>query len=112
MAHVMCLAEVASEIIRALPLEQENIHTFAALHHFTRAELEVLYAVGYRLLTSSKPTEAQAVFRSLCLLDHLTEKYWLALAAAEDALHHCDNVQTALDSAAFCRIHGRQEATP
>ena len=78
--------DLATTLFRALYGEDDCPQTLAELQQISPAELEALYGVGHRLLTSGKAHEAAAIFHVLCLLDHQSERYRQALEVAEDAL--------------------------
>ena len=78
--------DLATTLFRALYGEGDCPQTLAELQQISPAELEALYGVGHRLLTSGKAHEAAAIFHVLCLLDHQSERYRQALEVAEDAL--------------------------
>jgi type III secretion system low calcium response chaperone LcrH/SycD len=46
-------------------------------------DMEVLYSMAHTLYTGGKYEKATAVFRFLCLFDHMNFKWWMGLGASQ-----------------------------
>lgn len=59
--------------------------TLGEMRGFTPDELEAVYSVGYTYYRTGRFEDAEKLFRFVCLFDHVTSKYWLALGAVLQA---------------------------
>lgn len=55
----------------------------ADLYNLTKEDLEVIYSFALNYYKNEKYDDAVQLFRYLCMNDHLTQKWWLGLGAAQ-----------------------------
>lgn len=60
--------------------------TIGELQGLTEQQMEGFYSLAYTKLQSGVFNEAEAVFKLLCILNHLEAKYWLGLGLSRQQL--------------------------
>jgi type III secretion system low calcium response chaperone LcrH/SycD len=60
--------------------------TMAEARGISKKQVEGLYAVAYQVYQAGDYAKAEAVFATLCLLDHLEKRFWLGLGGARQQL--------------------------
>jgi type III secretion system low calcium response chaperone LcrH/SycD len=74
------------EILDFVKKYLENGKTIRELQGLTRENMEALYNVGYTAYNAGRHADAHNVFKYLCYIDHLTQKYWMAFAGCQQAM--------------------------
>jgi type III secretion system low calcium response chaperone LcrH/SycD len=59
--------------------------TVAEAAGVTQQQLEALYALGHNLYTTGRQSEAETVFKGLCLYDYSDSRFWTGLGASLQA---------------------------
>ena len=59
--------------------------TVAEMRGMGPDEVEAIYSMGYTYYQVGRLEDAEKVFRFVCLMNHLSSKYWLALGAVLQA---------------------------
>lgn len=70
-------------------LVEEALERGLSLHHTRQldsVQLAGLYQIAYTLYQQGKASQAQTLFRFLCLYDHLEVRHWLGLGACQQTL--------------------------
>ena len=73
--------------------------TLKQLKGVTNEELEAVYSLAFGYYRTGKYEEALKLFQFLVLFDHLNQKYWLGLGAAQQVLK---DYQNAVASYGYC----------
>jgi type III secretion system low calcium response chaperone LcrH/SycD len=73
------------EMYEALTLVM-NGATMADAKGITEKQVEGLYALAYQVYQAGDYKKAEAVFATLCLLNHLEKRFWLGLGGARQQL--------------------------
>lgn len=60
-----------------------NMETNASMHGISREELEAAYNVGFGFYNTGRYDDAETIFKFLAMFNHLEQKYWIALGAAQ-----------------------------
>lgn len=60
-----------------------NGGTLADLYNLGEKDLEVIYSFALNFYKNEKYADAISIFRYLCMNDHLTQKWWIGLGAAQ-----------------------------
>ncbi len=63
-----------------------NGESIASVIGMTQDNLEVLYALGYKLYNSGKYEDAKKVFRALCTYDSTDVRFWIGLGGSLENL--------------------------
>ena len=69
------------------------------LQGLDQSQLEAMYKVGHGRFASGHYEEALPIFRQLCLLDHHSYQYFLALGATQSELHRYAQAAATLNHA-------------
>jgi type III secretion system low calcium response chaperone LcrH/SycD len=73
------------EMYKALTLVMSGA-TMADARGVTEKQMEGLYALAYQVYQAGDYKKAEAVFATLCLLDHLEKRFWLGLGGTRQQL--------------------------
>jgi type III secretion system low calcium response chaperone LcrH/SycD len=73
------------EMLKALTLVM-NGATMADAKGVTEKQVEGLYALAYQVYQAGDYARAEAVFATLCLLNHLEKRFWLGLGGSRQQL--------------------------
>lgn len=68
-------------------------------------EMESVYAMAYNFYRAGNYADAEKIFHYLCLIDHLTLKYWLGLGATQQVQKNYSGAVKAYAYASMLDIH-------
>ena len=83
-----------------------NLYT---LRGMTEQDVEAVYALGHTHYTTGNYNEAENIFRGLCLLNHLSQRNWLGLGAAQQMQK---KYQAALSSYSYSQVLDMMDPRP
>jgi type III secretion system low calcium response chaperone LcrH/SycD len=83
-----------------------NLYT---LRGMTEQDVEAVYALGHTHYTTGNYNEAENIFRGLCLLNHLSQRNWLGLGAAQQMQK---KYQPALSSYSYAQVLDMMDPRP
>lgn len=80
-----------------------------SLRGMTEQDVEAVYALGHTHYTTGNYNEAENIFRGLCLLNHLSQRNWLGLGAAQQMQK---KYQPALSSYSYAQVLDMADPRP
>ncbi|MDR2051358.1 MAG: SycD/LcrH family type III secretion system chaperone [Deltaproteobacteria bacterium] len=82
-----------------------NGATLADAKGISKKQLEGLYAAAYQVYQAGDYAKAEAVFATLCLLNHLEKRFWLGLGGARQQLGKHAEATQAFGMASMQDLH-------
>jgi len=81
----MKIGDITKEKIHEAVKSFVDLGTIREAKGITHAEMESIYAIGLGFYRTGNYTDAEKVFKFLCLFDHVNSRYWTALGGVRQA---------------------------
>lgn len=89
--------EIAAELLA-------NGATLKDIKGLTEEQMEAIYTMGCNFYKTGRLDEAETIFKSLVLLNHLSQKYWIGMGAVHQVKRNFEQAHVAYEYAALLDI--------